>query len=75
MRDVRKHFRVTMDTDVEASLDVHMKNGQILKFREVESGLYIFCPIIKTKHSSEKIRTYSFLTLVNCNKYNLLNGN
>lgn len=48
-RDTRKHFRLTMNTDVEAALNVHMKNGQILKFNEVDFGLYIFCPIIKTK--------------------------
>eukprot|EP00560_Eucampia_antarctica_P002334 CAMPEP_0197833092 /NCGR_PEP_ID=MMETSP1437-20131217/17720_1 /TAXON_ID=49252 ORGANISM="Eucampia antarctica, Strain CCMP1452" /NCGR_SAMPLE_ID=MMETSP1437 /ASSEMBLY_ACC=CAM_ASM_001096 /LENGTH=35 /DNA_ID= /DNA_START= /DNA_END= /DNA_ORIENTATION= len=32
-----------MDTDIEASLAVHMKNGQVLKFKEVESGQYMFC--------------------------------
>ena len=68
MRDVRKHFRMVMDTDVEAALNIYMKNGYILKSTEVELGLYIFCPIIKTKHSSDKISAYSFLTLINGNK-------
>ena len=69
-RDVRKHFRVTMDTEVEAAMNVHLKDGKILKFKEVEPGLYMFCPIIKVKNNREKVSSYYFLTLVSGNKSN-----
>ena len=64
---MRKHFRVTTDTDVEAAINAHMKNGYFLKFKEGKSGLYMFCPIIKDKHINDKVSGYSFLTLVSAN--------
>ena len=51
-------------------MNVHLKDGQILKFKEVESSLYMFCPIIRSKHSNEKASSYSFLDLVNGNTSN-----
>ena len=59
-----------MDTEVEAAMNVHLKDGQILNFKEVESGIYMFFPIIRSKHNNENISSYSFLTLVNDNKSN-----
>ena len=70
MGGVRKNFRVTMDTDVEVAINVHMKNWQTLKFKEIESGLYMFYLIIKDKHIKSKVREYSVLTLVSANKSN-----
>ena len=39
-KNVRKRFRVTIDTLVENAIYVHMDDGGILKFKEVESRLY-----------------------------------
>ena len=40
-RDVRRRFKVTADTSVENSICVHMEDGKVLKFKEMESGLYL----------------------------------
>ena len=65
-KDVRQRFRVTVDTAVESAMCVHMDNGKILKFVEVESGLYLLKVInVDTK---QKISAYSFLTLVKANR-------
>ena len=66
-KDVRKHFRITMDTDVENVINVHMKCGKVLKFEEVESGLYL---LHTNNITSKKVSAYSFLTLVKSNKAN-----
>ena len=42
MAKVRKKCRITMDTSVEASMNVHRRDGTIMKFREYRSGLYYF---------------------------------
>ena len=39
--DVRKHFRVTMDTSIENTIKVHMKEGHVLDFEDVKLGLYL----------------------------------
>ena len=65
--DVRKHFRVTMDTSVENKIKVHMKEGHVLEFEEVKSGLYL---LQNYNVSNKKVSAYSFLTLVKCNKAN-----
>ena len=66
-KDVRKIFRITMDTDVENVISVHMKCGKILKFEEVESSLYL---LHSNNITSKKVSAYSFLTLVKSNKVN-----
>jgi hypothetical protein len=40
MAAVRKVCRITMDTSVEAAMNVHRKDGTIMKFKEYKSGLY-----------------------------------
>ena len=44
--EVRNKFRITMDTNNETSMTVHLKNNKIVIFDEVSSGLYLF----KGKH-------------------------
>ena len=40
-KDVRKRFKVTVYTSVENAICVHIDDGKVLKFAEVESGLYL----------------------------------
>jgi hypothetical protein len=43
MAEMRKIRRiVTMDTSVEATMNVHRKDGSIMQFKEYHSGLYYF---------------------------------
>ena len=65
--DVKKKFRVTMDTNVDNVIHVHLPGGGTLKFEEVKSGLYLLRSINVT---NKKISAYSFLTLVKSNKEN-----
>ena len=65
-KDVRKQFRITVDTSVENTICVHMDDGKVLKFKEVESGLYLLSST--DKFSNQKISAYSYLTLVKANK-------
>ena len=39
--DIRKKFRITMDTNVKSTMNVHLGEGIVMKFKEVESGLYL----------------------------------
>jgi hypothetical protein len=70
MAAVRKICRITMDTSVEAAMDVHRKDGTIMKFREYSSGLYYFdagtdSAPAKTK---ETFNAYLFVNTVSSNK-------
>jgi hypothetical protein len=42
MAAVRKVCRITMDTSVEATMNVHRKDDTIMKFKEYKSGLYYY---------------------------------
>jgi hypothetical protein len=42
MAAVRKICRITMDSSVEAAMNVHRVDGSIMKFREFKSGLYYY---------------------------------
>jgi hypothetical protein len=42
MAEVRKVCRITMDTSIEASMNMHRKDGTIMKFKEYQTGLYYF---------------------------------
>ena len=42
MAAVRKMCRITMDASVEASINVHRKDGTAMKFKEYKSGLYYY---------------------------------
>ena len=69
MAEVRKQCRITMDTNVEAAMCVHKKNGEIMKFIEYETGLYYYDAkdhkfTSSNKHSSKDINAYLFLNTV-----------
>ena len=62
--DLRKRFRITVDTEQGAYIVVHMGNDKKIYFEEVESGLYL----LRSGLSSQKrISGYSFLTLAEGN--------
>ena len=65
---VRKLFRVTMDSTVEASLAVHRSDGSIMKFMESNTGLYYYDCESKHNHSNHTLSPYSFLNTVEKNK-------
>ena len=71
--DVRKHYRITADTDKENAISVHMRDGSIIKFHEVSSGLYMYS-MNKQYNGNKKVSGYSFLTLVKENKKCFLKG-
>ena len=59
--DVRKRFRITIDTEKESTFLVHIGRGRPLRFNEVDSGLYLFDKSNYIKN--QKASGYSFLTL------------
>ena len=69
---MRKKFRITSDTDVDNSINVHLSKTKIMKFLEIASGLYIWRPegvtVDGDKHTNKPISAYSFLNLVSRNK-------
>jgi hypothetical protein len=70
MAEVHKVCSITMDTSVEASMDVHRRDGSIMKFREYKSGLYYYGtgqPTAPNNHSSSP-NNYLFLNTVAENK-------
>ena len=40
-RDLMMRFKVTVDTLVENDICVHTESGKVLKYDEVNSGLYL----------------------------------
>ena len=44
LRDVRRVARVTLDTDQELAFLVHLPDGEVMRFSEHDSGLYIYSP-------------------------------
>ena len=60
---VRKRYKVTMNTDEEAAMVVHKKNGEQMKFLESSGGLYYYNA--KTK---AQVKNYSFINSVADNK-------
>ena len=69
MSDVRKRLRVTMNTDVEDAIFVHVAKDKVLKFKELRSGLYVWSPESNILNVNKKqVSPYSFLTLVEANK-------
>ena len=68
LAEVRKKFRVTMDTQVEASINIHRKNGTKTKFKEYKNELYYYdVPVINDKLNNE-VTDYCFVTTVAKNK-------
>ena len=66
-KDVRKRFRVTVDTDIENAVYIHLDNGSVTKFKEVESGIYL---LSSSNYTKQKVSAYLYLTLVKSNKSN-----
>ena len=66
--DVRKKFRVTMDTSTDPSFNVHLNDGKVIIFVEIRSGLYLLDT--SCHETIRKISGYSFLSLVKGNKAN-----
>ena len=64
---VRNKYRITLDTDVEAAINIHLEASRVMKFDEVRYGLYV---VTGNKHNNTKklISGYSFLNLVSSNK-------
>jgi hypothetical protein len=73
MAEVRRVCRITMDTSVEASMDVHRRDGSIMKFREYQTGLYYYDTgqaeqSQQTTNVSSSNENYLFLNTVAENK-------
>ena len=65
--EVRKKFRITMDTNKETSMILHLENNKIMRYNEVLSGLYVLKG--KRKVINEKImQKQSYLSTVIENK-------
>ena len=59
--EVRKQFRITIYTEKSATMKIHIGNGKIMQFQELEEGLYMFRPESQTS-------AYSYFTLVSANE-------
>ena len=68
--DVRKRFRITSDTSISNSINVHVDEETVIVFDELDSGLYVWTPNINNNSTNKQISSYSFLTLVRTNKEN-----
>lgn len=67
-KDVRKRFRITVDTAVENVICVHISEEKVLKFVEVSNGVYMWNA--DNNANNKQVSVYSFLTLVEANKKN-----
>ena len=68
--NIRKNFRITVDTNEGAYIKVHSSDSKVMYFEEIESGLYMFK---RQPHQvTQKLSGYSFLTLASAsmNQYN-----
>ena len=71
--DVRKFFRITADTLVANEINVHISDDFIMKFKELENGLFIFDGHNDSNSDTstkKPVSCYSFLMLVKANKEN-----
>ena len=66
LNEVRRTFRVTLDTDEELAFRVHLADNTILRFTEHDSGLYVHTP----QHNDVKLplTAYSYLQTVAGNR-------
>ena len=71
--DVRKKFRITTDTNIETTINVHINKNHIIKFREVESGLYIYNTENTLRNNNTPLG-HSFLNLTTENMSNFTNS-
>ena len=70
LSDMRKRFRVTMDTSKEVAMLVNNAKNKIMRFVEISAGLYLWKPEHKSNLLNKQISSYSFLGLVSENKSN-----
>ena len=70
--DIRKKFRITADTSLEAAIQVHLGNGEHVKFREFKGGLYL--GDIKEIQQKLNIQHHNFVNLTTENKSNFTNA-
>ena len=61
LSNIRAKFRITIDTAVASCIMVHIGDGKILRFEEVNSGLYL---LHNNKDTKTKVSAHSFSTLV-----------
>ena len=57
-KEVRKRFSITVDNVVESAVNVHAREGKVLKVEEVESRLYL---LRSDNFINENVSAYSFL--------------
>ena len=69
-KDAMKYFRITIDTAVENTINLHLTDGKVLNFKDMESGLYLL-HIGNHNNTTKNVSAYSFLTLVKANKAKL----
>ena len=68
--DTRKRFRITMDTDKEVAILVHIGEDRIMRSVEIGAGLYIWKPEHNSNLINKRVSSYSFLNLVSKSKSN-----
>ena len=70
--DMHKYFRITVNTHKENCINTHLFKKRVMKFKEIEAGLYIWSPIkakvAGVKRNNKAISAYSFLNFVAGNK-------
>ena len=62
--DMIKRFRITMNTDKEVAILVHIGEDRIMPFVEIGAGLYVLKPEHNSNLINKHISSYSFLNLV-----------
>lgn len=65
LKDVRKKFRVTMDTKQGATISVHDNDGGTMMFKETHTGLYLLSDLPKYK---DEVINYCCLNTVDNNE-------
>jgi len=68
--DMRKKFRITVDTSKENVIAVHIGEGRVMKLLEIGAGLCIWKPEHNFNLTNKRISSYTFLSLVSTNKSN-----
>ena len=74
--DVSNHFRITTDLSVAHEIYVHIGDGAVVTFRQVETGLFLMDleslavarSILKSPKPKDSVISYSYATLVSENK-------
>ena len=71
LKDVSSCFRVTMDTTVEHSMNIHVSDHQVLKFKQCGEGLHFLDTSTlgsSVFSSNSSVNGYSYLQTVTSNK-------